>query len=100
MLLVQGKNIKVKEEVSVAKIEGVDGDETKEAEGRGAHDEQEDFGSKKMVRKHDPRQASEQERGQRLDHMLMGDEKEEKRLAFLQERGRREPCFARWFRGR
>ena len=32
-------NVKVREEVGVAKIDGVDGDENKETEGREAHDE-------------------------------------------------------------
>ena len=55
-------NIKVREELGVAKIDEVDGDENKETEGREAHDEQKEFVSRKVVRKHDPRQPSEQER--------------------------------------
>ena len=51
-------NIKVREEAGVAKIDGVDDDENEETEGREAHDEQEEFGSRKVVRKHDPRQPS------------------------------------------
>ena len=55
-------NIKVREEAGVAKIDGVDGDENEETVGREAHDEQEEFGSGKVVRKHVFRQPSEQER--------------------------------------
>ena len=55
-------NIKVREEAVVAKIDGVDDDENEETQGREAQDEQEEFGSRKVVRKHDPRQPSEQER--------------------------------------
>ena len=54
-------NIKVREVAGVAKIGVVDGSENEETEGREAHDEQEEFGSRRVVRKHDPRQPSEQE---------------------------------------
>ena len=51
----------MREDAGVDKIYGVDGDENEETEDREAHDEQEEFGSRKVVRKHDPRQPSHQE---------------------------------------
>ena len=55
-------------------------------------------------REEDCRKTMEEERQVpevHLDYMFMGDEKEGKTLAlFLQEKGRRELCSVRWFRGR
>ena len=56
-------NIKERRESGVAKIHGVDdGAETEGAGGRQAFDEWDDFGSRKVVREHDPRQPSQQEK--------------------------------------
>ena len=57
-------NIKAREEAGVAKTDGVDDDddETEGTGGRETPDELEEFGSRKVVRKHDPRQPSQQER--------------------------------------
>ena len=83
---------KVRRESGVAKLDGVDDDENEEAGGREAHDEQEEFGNRKVVRKHDPRQPSERERE---EHEMM-------HLPFrswcrhcLMERGREEDCRKR-----
>ena len=47
----------------MAKIDGVDeGDEAEGAGGREEPDEWEEFGNRKVVRKHDPRQPSQQEK--------------------------------------
>ena len=43
-------------------MEWNDGDETQGAAGREEYDEWEDFGSRKLMRKHDPRQPSQQEK--------------------------------------
>ena len=111
----------------MAKIDGVDeGDEDEGAGGREESDEWEEFGNRKVVRKYDPRQPSQQEKEEHemthlpfrswckhcimgrgreedcfksmeqerqvpevhLDYMFMGDEKEEKTLAFLVARER------------
>ena len=56
-------------------------------------------------REEDCRKSMEEERQVpevHLDYMFMGDEKEGNAFAFLvaRERGRRELCSVRWFRGR
>ena len=55
-------------------------------------------------REEDCRKSMEEERQVpevHLDYMFMGDEKEGKTLhSWLRERGRRELCSVRWFRGR
>ena len=56
-------NTKVRRESGVAKIYGVDeGDEAEGAGGREESDEWEEFGNREVVRKHDPRQPSQQEK--------------------------------------
>ena len=56
-------NIEMGREGGVAKIDGVDeGDEAEGAGGREESDEWEEFGNRKVVRKHDPRQPSQQEK--------------------------------------
>ena len=120
-------NIEMRREGGMAKIEGVDeGGEAEGAGGREESDECAEFGNRKVVRKHDPRQPSLQEKEEHemthlpfrswcrhcimgrgreedcrksmeedrqvpevhLDFMFMGDEKEEKTLAFLVARER------------
>ena len=73
----------------MAKIDGMDGDENEETVERETHDEHEEFASRKEVRKHDPRQPSEQEK----------EEHEMTHLPFrnrckhcITERGREEDC--------
>ena len=54
-------NIEMRRESGMAKIDGVEeGDEAEGAGGREESDEWEEFGNRKVVRKHDPRQPSQQ----------------------------------------
>ena len=56
-------NIEMRREGGMAKIDGVDeGGEVEGAGGREESDEWEEFGNRKVVRKHDPRQPSQQEK--------------------------------------
>ena len=56
-------NIEMRREGGMAKIDGVDeGGEVGGAGGREESDEWEEFGNRKVVRKHDPRQPSQQEK--------------------------------------
>ena len=56
-------NIEMRREGGMAKIDGVDeGDEAEGAGGREESDEWEEFGNRKVVRKHDPRQPSQREK--------------------------------------
>ena len=56
-------NIEMRREGGMAKIDGVDeGGEDEGAGGREESDEWEEFGNRKVVRKHDPRQPSQQEK--------------------------------------
>ena len=56
-------NIEMRREGGMAKIDEVDeGDEAEGAGGREESDEWEEFGNRKVVRKHDPRQPSQQEK--------------------------------------
>ena len=56
-------NIEMKREGGMAKIDGVDeGDAADEAGGREESDEWEEFGNRKVVRKHDLHQPSQQEK--------------------------------------
>ena len=104
-------NIEMRREGGMAMIDGVvEGDEAEGAGGRESSDEWEEFGNRKVVRRHDPRQtylpfrswcrhcitgrgreedsrkSMEEDRQVpevHLDYMCMGDEKEGKTLAFL-----------------
>ena len=81
-------NIKMRRESGMAKIDGVDeADKAKGAGGREESDEWEEFGNRKVVRKHDPRQPSQQEKGEHemthlpfrswCRHLIMGRGREE-----------------------
>ena len=83
-------NIEMRRQGGMAKIDGVDeGGEVEGAGGREESDEWEEFGNRKVVRKHDPRQPSQQEK----------EEHEMTHLPFrswcrhcIMERGRDEDC--------
>ena len=54
----------------MAKIDGVDeGDDAEGAGGREESDEWEEFGNRKVVRKHDSRQPSQQKEEQEMTHL-------------------------------
>ena len=63
-------NIEMGREGGMAKIDGVDeGDEAEGAGGREESDEWEEFGNRKVVRRHDPRQPCQQKEEHEMTHL-------------------------------
>ena len=91
----------MRRESGVAKIDVVDdSDETEGTGGREALDEQEELGSRKVVRKHDLRQPSQQEREEHemthlpfrswCRHCIMGGKS--RKCSWLREKEKQGPC--------
>ena len=98
-------NIEIMREGGMAKIDGVDeGDEAEGAGGREESDEWDESGNRKFVRKHDPRQPSQQEKEEHemthlpfrswCRHCIMGRGREEDcRKTMEEESGKFRKCI-------